>query len=300
MTKDKEFNKKETKIYEKALNVILRKNFGWFKKIEIDYLSIGYSKIVSRVSQIGIQGTIYVDEEWVAKQYREYHYSSTYPNINEEEISFGDIIGGDLSRELKDIFFTTFAVVLKLPLPTQISWQWLMVKYSDSEKNSLTEQIKRILREEYDSKKTRLNNFIFARFDEVFDKLKLERTDNDVYQYDWFYEDRDFVKVFERNHWGRFWIYGCEEYKELLLVKKLLSISYQEFEKILINYLNKRYDSQFEEQPLKDIGNENCYDENEEIIETELTERCWKGYTQKGMKTMFGKRYPNCVKKTKK
>jgi hypothetical protein len=30
--------------------------------------------------------------------------------------------------------------------------------------------------------------------------------------------------------------------------------------------------------------------------QTELTERCWKGYTQKGMKTMFGKRYPNCVK----
>jgi len=34
--------------------------------------------------------------------------------------------------------------------------------------------------------------------------------------------------------------------------------------------------------------------------ESELTERCWKGYTQKGMKTMFGKQYPNCVKKTKK
>jgi len=33
---------------------------------------------------------------------------------------------------------------------------------------------------------------------------------------------------------------------------------------------------------------------------TEMTERCWKGYTQKGMKTMFGKRYPNCVKKTNK
>ena len=25
--------------------------------------------------------------------------------------------------------------------------------------------------------------------------------------------------------------------------------------------------------------------------------RCWKGYEKKGMKTMFGKRYPNCVKK---
>ena len=33
--------------------------------------------------------------------------------------------------------------------------------------------------------------------------------------------------------------------------------------------------------------------------ESELTEKCWAGYTQKGMKTMFGKRYPNCVKKTK-
>jgi len=38
----------------------------------------------------------------------------------------------------------------------------------------------------------------------------------------------------------------------------------------------------------------------EEMSESELTERCWKGYTQKGMKTMFGKRYPNCVKIKKK
>jgi hypothetical protein len=37
----------------------------------------------------------------------------------------------------------------------------------------------------------------------------------------------------------------------------------------------------------------------EEMKEGELTEKCWKGYTQKGMKTMFGKRYPNCVKKKK-
>ena len=37
----------------------------------------------------------------------------------------------------------------------------------------------------------------------------------------------------------------------------------------------------------------------EQTESVELTERCWKGYTQKGMKTMFGKRYPNCVKKTK-
>ena len=28
-----------------------------------------------------------------------------------------------------------------------------------------------------------------------------------------------------------------------------------------------------------------------------LDEKCWAGYKKKGMKTMFGKRYPNCVKK---
>ena len=31
-----------------------------------------------------------------------------------------------------------------------------------------------------------------------------------------------------------------------------------------------------------------------------LDEKCWAGYEKKGMKTMFGKRYPNCVKKSKK
>ena len=28
-----------------------------------------------------------------------------------------------------------------------------------------------------------------------------------------------------------------------------------------------------------------------------MCEACWKGYEKKGMKTMFGKEYPNCVKK---
>ena len=34
-------------------------------------------------------------------------------------------------------------------------------------------------------------------------------------------------------------------------------------------------------------------------IEVEVVEDCWDGYEKKGMKTMFGKRYPNCVKKKK-
>ena len=34
-------------------------------------------------------------------------------------------------------------------------------------------------------------------------------------------------------------------------------------------------------------------------VEVEVVEDCWDGYEKKGMKTMFGKKYPNCVKKTK-
>jgi hypothetical protein len=34
-------------------------------------------------------------------------------------------------------------------------------------------------------------------------------------------------------------------------------------------------------------------------IVKQLDEACWKGYHKEGMKTMFGKKYPNCVKNTK-
>jgi len=37
--------------------------------------------------------------------------------------------------------------------------------------------------------------------------------------------------------------------------------------------------------------------EEEMRIAEIITEKCWKGYEKKGMKTMFGKRVPNCVKK---
>lgn len=51
---------------------------------------------------------------------------------------------------------------------------------------------------------------------------------------------------------------------------------------------------------IKSIPSENLDKVKDIQTEGELTERCWKGYTQKGMKTMFGKRYPNCVKIKKK
>ena len=62
----------------------------------------------------------------------------------------------------------------------------------------------------------------------------------------------------------------------------------------VMDYLRKLCRDEFGKY-LIDIYEMTCSEED--INESEITERCWKGYTQKGMKTMFGKRYPNCVKK---
>ena len=70
----------------------------------------------------------------------------------------------------------------------------------------------------------------------------------------------------------------------------------------VMNYLRKLCRDEFGKY-LIDIYENTCREEElDEQLQnkSEITERCWKGYTQKGMKTMFGKRYPNCVKVKKK
>jgi hypothetical protein len=70
----------------------------------------------------------------------------------------------------------------------------------------------------------------------------------------------------------------------------------------VMDYLRKLCRDEFGKY-LIDIYENTCREEEldeQQQNEGEITERCWKGYTQKGMKTMFGKRYPNCVKVKKK
>ena len=52
-------------------------------------------------------------------------------------------------------------------------------------------------------------------------------------------------------------------------------------------------EKKYKTPPYKDLAASN------EIDGEPLDEKCWPGYEKKGMKTMFGKRYPNCVKKKK-
>ena len=90
-----------------------------------------------------------------------------------------------------------------------------------------------------------------------------------------------------------------DQYLVILIVEEQLKSSYrEELQEYLNNYIPLKaiYVSVSDGQDCQNYKKERS---QQEMKEGELTERCWKGYTQKGMKTMFGKRYPNCVKKKK-
>lgn len=67
----------------------------------------------------------------------------------------------------------------------------------------------------------------------------------------------------------------------------IASMEWQEMEIFIEKYVEYKFSDSVKEHWERNCGNLN---------EGEITEKCWKGYTQKGMKTIFGKRYPNCVK----
>lgn len=124
-------------------------------------------------------------------------------------------------------------------------------------RGSLSEQSNRIKSMMGVINENKLTNFFHKRFDKIFDGLELIKTENNLHQYNWV--NNDGKKVFERNNWGRFWIYGCDEYYHLKIAPKSAGLSFIEFQEILINYLNNKYSTQFgDEKPLKEIGNETC------------------------------------------
>ena len=65
----------------------------------------------------------------------------------------------------------------------------------------------------------------------------------------------------------------------------------------LLDKFRKKNESQMFLQMAKQL--KEADESIDEIKVWDLNEKCWKGYEKKGMKTMFGKRYPNCVKKKK-
>jgi hypothetical protein len=136
--RERVFDEKTTKIYEKVLNKIMKKKYSWFDKIDINQLSYANAP----QPYLGIRGDIFVDEDWGGNQWREYFYSIPIPN-SDEELSFGDIIGGDIAKELEDVFTSSFLLVTGLKT-SYMSFTWVETHFVDLSKEHLDEQINRI------------------------------------------------------------------------------------------------------------------------------------------------------------
>lgn len=136
------YDKELVKIYSGLLNKILKKKYDWFDKIEITYIS--YDNRLSH-NYMGMEGKIYVDKEWGAKQWREFHYSAPFPS-EDEELSFGEIIGGKISEELQNDFKIVFAMVFGEGVPKYMSFNWIDTYFVEKDDNRLRETIKRILK----------------------------------------------------------------------------------------------------------------------------------------------------------
>ena len=127
---------------------------------------------------------------------------------------------------------------------------------------SLKETIKKILKE---TREDKIKSYIYQRFDKVFDELnlKVDYEGNDYVYGKW--SDKNKREVFHRNDWGSFWIIECEPYRTLYRYSKSVGLDDEEFEKMLINYLNDKYKEQFLNKKFKSVGDELYCLEDESI-----------------------------------
>lgn len=123
----------ELQIVNRLLNILLKKKFDWFKKVEITYMSVVDNP---NFPYLGIKGRIFVDSDWGHKQWREYYYSTSIPE--DYDVSFGDIIGGELSKQIQEIFFDVTRLIIKHRV-TRLSWELVRVNFVDDE--SISESV---------------------------------------------------------------------------------------------------------------------------------------------------------------
>ena len=151
--------------------------------------------------------------------------------------------------------------------------------------NNIRQHIKKVLIEEKGDDKVNLaKSLIYDLFDEV-SRIEQSKFKNKPLLFVYFDSDKTAVNV--------------ESWFDKLISKTIME--YTGDHVVVCPYWAERFDY----YKTADIYISSLKLKNDKLgnvmkEEKELNERCWKGYTQKGMKTMFGKRYPNCVKIKKK
>ena len=152
---------------------------------------------------------------------------------------------------------------------------------------NLQESIRRILREELVSREVEVRPEVFYSFANMPNKNWT--SDKDMMYPEEFFDDKNFEEYQFDNFLDMDQMFG---HKNSPFGTKGLEVG----DPNRTSRSFDMYNSRFGPAIVRVIPNKIKM----ETTESELTERCWKGYTQKGMKTMFGKQYPNCVKIKKK
>ncbi len=152
---------------------------------------------------------------------------------------------------------------------------------------NLQESIRRILREEIVSREVEIRPEVFYSFANMPNRNWF--SDKDMMYPEEFFDDKNFEEYQFDNFSDMDQMFG---HKNSIFGTKGLEVGNPNRTSRSFD----RYNSRFGPALVRVIPNKIKM----ETTESELTERCWKGYTQKGMKTMFGKQYPNCVKIKKK
>ena len=437
-----------TKSFELVINKLLKRKYEWFYRIIINKLS--YSK---DSNYLGINAELFADEDWVGHQWREHYYSTPIPSETEDTpISLGDIISGELSKELQGHFKNVFKIIASEKKPKYMSWSWINVIPVEMNDKKLQESIRRILREEVKIPLSFRKRVDFSMFGDINESILKEETQEDFipledlntviedYEggFDVFIMDGDKkigeISFAEEDKPNQYTISDAridDEYKGNRIYPKTIISLFKEKPNIIINSVFRSPEAQkawiyllsnlppnigksvkyykdedttlfqlksrnlqesirrilreelasrevevqpevfysfanlpnkywisdkkdmmypeefFDDKNFEEYQFDNFFDMDQmfghknspfgtkglevgdpkrtsrsfdmynsrfgpavvrvipnkikmETTESELTERCWKGYTQKGMKTMFGKRYPNCVKIKKK
>ena len=176
---------------------------------------------------------------------------------------------------------------------------------------NLRKHIKQVLKEEMSSDLKKP----FMKYEKLINKLVYEVFDEGICGFDWEVvqlHEREGLSMrivlhFTKNSYKEF------DYQRYADAKQELKVWFEDylpkFNGIFIAYDTTKCNDTHKEEETEGVGGyaAPAFEMKPDHVhfkhlynESELTERCWKGYTQKGMKTMFGKRYPNCVKIKKK
>jgi hypothetical protein len=279
---------KDTHKLEFALTKILKKKYSWINSINLKVV------VQDREFQnyyIYFGGMISVDENW-AKQIwgktkvTDFPGNEGYNYQNYEGLSLHEFLSKDMIEILSNDFtqIAKGVVLFKKDIVYSKVGNLLVYFEDNNKETNLKEHIRRVLKEE-----TEVSTYLRRRIDmldyEIEHRLSAIYRPNNICQYE--NEDELLDVIMEAAIDSTYWNYfgniddNSKEWVKL----------YNE----MVQYVMDKYGDE-----IRNYYIDNCGSKKKEMGEEELTEKCWAGYTQKGMKTMFGKRYPNCVKKTKK